>query len=192
MDSSSLNPDELAGRLLLATPAIGDPRFSHSVIFLCAHSDQGAMGLVVNQLSEGVRFKSIMEQFDLPANREPEREVPVHVGGPVEGSRGFVLHTPDFVRESTLIIDDHYALTATVDILKAIALNEGPRRCVFALGYTGWAPGQLDAEIRDNGWLVAPADVELVYGGEHEQKWSRAMGRLGIDPGLFSSVAGHA
>lgn len=191
MRHSLTDNGELAGRLLLATPGMGDPRFSHSVIFLCAHSDQGAMGLVVNQLNEQVRFANIVEQLDIVPDIDLAA-LPVHVGGPVESTRGFVLHTPDFVRDSTLIIDDHYALTATVDIIKAMAQGQGPRRRVFALGYTGWAPGQLDAEILANGWLLAPAEVELVYGADHESKWSRAMHGLGVDPGLYSSVAGHA
>lgn len=181
----------LTGRLLVAMPGMPDPRFDRSVIYLCAHSDDGAMGIVVNQLADSVRFPTVIEQLGISASIDVSR-TPVHVGGPVESSRGFVLHSPDYVRETTLVIDAQFALTATVDVLRAIAAGDGPKRAVFALGYAGWAPGQLDAEIQRNGWLVAPGDPEIVYAAAHEQKWQRAMRALGIDPGLLSTTAGRA
>jgi putative transcriptional regulator len=181
----------LTGMLLIAMPGMPDPRFARSVIYLCAHSADGAMGLVVNQLAPSVSLPRVVEQLGI----RPEIDLsgqPVHVGGPVETGRGFVLHSPDYVQDSTLVIDDRFALTATVDVLKAIAEGGGPRRRVFALGYAGWAPGQLDQEIQANGWLVAPADEELVFGEDNESKWQRALGRIGVDPALLSSAAGRA
>jgi putative transcriptional regulator len=181
----------LTGRLLIAMPGMPDARFARSVIYLCAHSDDGAMGIVVNQLADDVRFPTILEQLGIAATIDVAR-TPVHVGGPVERGRGFVLHSPDYTRDSTLVIDEHFALTATVDILRAMAVGEGPRRAVFALGYAGWAPRQLDQEIQKNGWLVAPGDAEVVYAVAHDQKWTRALRTLGVDPGLLSTTAGRA
>ncbi|BCX18225.1 MAG: hypothetical protein KatS3mg117_1907 [Geminicoccaceae bacterium] len=181
----------LTGMLLIAMPGMPDPRFAKTVIYLCAHSPQGAMGLVVNQIAQGVSLPKVVEQLGIRPEIDLSGEK-VHVGGPVETGRGFVLHSCDYVQENTLVIDDRFALTATVDVLKAIAEGSGPRRKVFALGYSGWAPGQLDAEIQANGWLVAPADEELVFGGDDESKWQRALARLGVDPVALSSAAGRA
>lgn len=181
----------LTGMLLIAMPGMPDPRFAKTVIYLCAHSPQGAMGLVVNQIAQGVSLPKVVEQLGIRPEIDLSGEK-VHVGGPVETGRGFVLHSCDYVQENTLVIDDRFALTATVDVLKAIAEGSGPRRKVFALGYSGWAPGQLDAEIQANGWLVAPADEELVFGGDDESKWQRALARLGVDPVSLSSAAGRA
>jgi putative transcriptional regulator len=181
----------LTGMLLIAMPGMPDPRFAKTVIYLCAHSPQGAMGLVVNQVAPGVSLPKVVEQLGIHPAIDLSGEK-VHVGGPVETGRGFVLHSCDYVQESTLVIDDRFALTATVDVLKAIAEGGGPRRKVFALGYSGWAPGQLDAEIQANGWLVAPADEELVFGGDDESKWQRALARLGVDPVALSTAAGRA
>jgi putative transcriptional regulator len=190
--ATSLPTDtSLTGRLLVAMPQMPDPRFARSVIFVCAHSAEGAMGLVVNRLVESLSFPALVEQLglDRPADGD---DTPVHFGGPVESSRGFVLHSADYVQDSTLLIDDKIALTATIDVLRAIAQGRGPSRRVLALGYAGWAPGQLDAEIQANGWLVAPADDEIVFGTDNEHKWLMALGRLGIDLSLLSTEAGHA
>lgn len=181
----------LTGMLLIAMPGMPDPRFAKSVIYLCAHSADGAMGLVVNQIAAGVSLPKVVEQLGIRPEIDLSGEK-VHVGGPVETGRGFVLHSCDYVQESTLVIDDRFALTATIDVLKAIAEGGGPRKKVFALGYAGWAPGQLDAEIQANGWLVAPADEDLVFGGDDESKWQRALARLGVDPASLSSAAGRA
>ncbi len=181
----------LTGMLLVAMPSMPDERFARSVIYLCAHSPEGAMGLVVNRVAENLTFPSVIQQLGI----EPEIDlgtVPVHVGGPVESSRGFVLHSADYVRESTLVIDETFALTATIDILKAIAAGKGPRRQFLALGYAGWAPGQLDAELQANGWLVAPAAAELVFDTSDARKWEQALRTLRIDPALLSSTAGRA
>jgi len=181
----------LSGRLLVAMPHMEDPRFARTVIYICAHSDDGAMGLVVNRLIDSMRFDALLDHIGLEtATSQPDR--PVHFGGPVESSRGFVLHSADFVQDSTLLIDDDVALTATTEMLKAIADGSGPERCVLALGYAGWGAGQLDQEIQDNGWLLVPADDQLVFGLDNEAKWEGAMTKLGIDFSLLSSEAGHA
>ena len=181
----------LTGKLLVAMPQMSDPRFARSVVYLCAHSEDGAMGLVVNRVIDSLSFPNLLDQLGL----EPGPgvgEVPIHFGGPVESSRGFVLHSADYVQDSTLVIEDEIALTATLDVLRAIAHGRGPARSVLALGYAGWAPGQLDAEIQANGWLVVPADVDLMFGVDNEAKWNQAIAKLGIDISLLSAEAGHA
>ena len=181
----------LEGQLLVAMPTMADPRFTRSVIYMCAHSDEGAMGLVVNKLLESLSFSDLLEQLDLePAN--VDKSIPVHFGGPVEAARGFVLHSTDYVHEATMRVDDDFALTATIDVLRAMAEGRGPRLSMLALGYAGWAPGQLDREIQENGWLTVPADEELVFDEAQDGKWERAVGRLGIDPGNLSGFAGRA
>ncbi|MDX6751062.1 YqgE/AlgH family protein [Geminicoccaceae bacterium 1502E] len=191
MSKPSSENAHLAGMLLIAMPAMTDPRFTRSVVYLCAHSPEGAMGLIVNQVADEVGFSAVVEQLGIEAGPEAAAQR-VHVGGPVESSRGFVLHSPDYRHESTLVIDEEFALTATVDVLKAIAGGNGPKHSVFALGYAGWAPGQLDAEIQANGWLVAPAESALVYDADNESKWLRAMRTIGVDPALLSTTTGHA
>ncbi len=181
----------LAGQLLVAMPQMTDPRFARSVVYLCAHSAEGAMGLVINRLIDSLTFDGLLEQIGVERTASGG-SLPIHFGGPVESSRGFVLHTTDYLQDSSLVIEDEIALTATIDVLKAIAQGDGPRRRVLALGYAGWAPGQLDAEIQANGWLLVPADLELVFGLDNEAKWQRAIAKLGIDLSLLSSEAGHA
>lgn len=189
--AENASPKHLTGMLLVAMPNMQDPRFAKSVIFLCAHSEEGAMGLVVNQVAPGITFPSVIDQLGIEPTPSCEDTL-VHVGGPVEASRGFVLHTGDYALDSTLVIDDDFALTATVDVLRAIADGTGPRRKVLALGYAGWGAGQLDAEIQANGWLLAPADPEVVFGTDNEAKWTMAMRNIGVDPRLLSMTAGHA
>jgi putative transcriptional regulator len=181
----------LSGQLLVAMPQMSDPRFARTVVYLCAHSSDGAMGLVVNRLIDSLTFGNLLSQLGVEAEGGPA-DMPVHFGGPVESSRGFVLHSSDYLQDSTLVIDDEIALTATIDVLRAIASGAGPRHRVLALGYAGWAPGQLDAEIQANGWLLVPADLDLVFGDENDAKWERAIAKLGIDLSLLSSEAGHA
>lgn len=190
MSDDDWNGSDLTGTLLVAMPSMGDQRFARSVIFLCAHSRDGAMGLVVNKVLDDLTLPSLLEQLSL--DRGSADDEPIHFGGPVETSRGFVLHSADYVQESTLVINDQMALTATVEVLKAIAGGEGPERKVLALGYAGWSAGQLDAEIQANGWLSVPADDELVFGAEHEHKWERALAKLGVSPAMLSGEAGHA
>jgi putative transcriptional regulator len=191
MASRNSDQSSLSGQLLVAMPQMSDPRFARTVVYLCAHSSDGAMGLVVNRLIDSLSFGSLLAQLGVENDGAPA-DMPVHFGGPVESSRGFVLHTADYCQDSTLVIDDEIALTATVDVLKAIARGSGPRRRVLALGYAGWAPGQLDAEIQANGWLLVPADLELVFGVQNDTKWERAIAKIGIDLTLLSSEAGHA
>ena len=181
----------LSGQLLVAMPQMADPRFARTVVYLCAHSAEGAMGLVVNRLIDSLSFGSLLAQLGVEAESAPA-DMPVHFGGPVESSRGFVLHTSDYQQDLTLVIDDEIALTATVDVLRAIARGMGPRRRVLALGYAGWAPGQLDAEIQANGWLLVPPDLDLVFGLDNNSKWQQAIAKLGIDLSLLSSEVGHA
>ena len=181
----------LEGQLLIAMPTMGDERFQRTVIFMCAHSAQGAMGLVVNRLADQIDFKDLLDQLriEVPALIQ---EIQVHTGGPVESGRGFVLHTTDYFQDSTLQVSDDIGLTATADILKSIATGDGPVHSLLALGYAGWAPGQLDAEIQANGWLHVPADRELVFDRDLDSKWERAVQKVGIDPSFLSMDAGHA
>ena len=181
----------LVGQLLIAMPGMSDPRFARTVIYMCAHSAEGAMGLVVNRALEQISLAELLQQLEIDATAVDDKIV-VNFGGPVETGRGFVLHSPDYMREGTLVVTAGVSLTATIDILKAIASGSGPRRHLLALGYAGWGPGQLDSEILANGWLHVDADEELVFGAELDQKWDRAMAKLGINPMLLSDAAGHA
>lgn len=191
--------DSLEGQFLIAMPSMADSRFEHSVIYVCSHSDQGAMGLVVNQVARHLSLEELLIQLDIvndeSAIRLPPkvRDMNVHKGGPVEVERGFVLHSDDFMlNQSTLTIDNGICLTATLEILRALAQGAGPANAMLALGYAGWAPGQLESEIQSNGWLTAPADPEILFGRDSEAKWHRALGSLGIDPAMLFSDAGHA
>ncbi|HJZ31879.1 MAG TPA: YqgE/AlgH family protein [Hyphomicrobiaceae bacterium] len=188
----------LDGQLLVAMPLMTDKRFQRSVIYLCAHSDKGAMGLIVNQRAPHISFQELLGQLNI-STRDPERatseliDISVHVGGPVETGRGFVLHSSDYyAADSTLAIDETVSLTATVDILKAMATGRGPGRAILALGYAGWRAGQLESEITANGWLHCPADPELLFDCALDQKYERALSKIGIDPSHLVSVAGHA
>jgi putative transcriptional regulator len=189
----------LDGQMLIAMPSMRDERFARTLIYMCAHSSEGAMGIVVNQPAADISFPDLLVKLDvIPANERiqlPRRAGTIKVlkGGPVETQRGFVLHTADFfIENSTLPIDEGICLTATLDILKAIARDEGPANAVLALGYAGWAPGQLEKEIQHNGWLHCTADSDLVFGTDTGGKYEKAMGKLGIDLGMLSSEAGHA
>src|SRR5215216_7689801 len=189
----------LDGQMLIAMPSMRDERFTRTVIYVCAHSSEGAMGIVVNQPAANINFPDLLVQLEvIPAAdliELPRRAETVKVlkGGPVETGRGFVLHSADFfIENSTLPIDNGICLTATVDILKAIAHGEGPKSAVLALGYAGWAPGQLENEIQENGWLNCDADSELIFGTDVEGKYTKAMGKLGVDLGKLSTDAGHA
>ncbi len=181
-------------------PAMADRRFARSVIYMCAHSVQGAMGLIVNQRASHITFAELLGQLSIPGREngaegcEPDPvNMDVHVGGPVETGRGFVLHSSDyFAADSTLPIDDSVSLTATVDILKAIASGTGPNRAILALGYAGWRPGQLESEIQANGWLHCAADLDLLFDRDLDQKYDRAMSKIGIDLSHLVSQAGHA
>ncbi len=181
----------LTGQLLIAMPGMMDPRFQRTVIYMCAHNEDGAMGLVVNRLFGSVTFEDLLEQLELEVE-EPVTNMPVHYGGPVESGRGFVLHSTDYVREGTLVVDDEVALTATIDILRAISEDRGPRRNILLLGYAGWGPGQLDAEIQANGWLNVPCDEDLLFDPDLDTKWERSIAKLGVSLSMLSGQAGHA
>lgn len=181
----------LTGQLLVAMPTMEDPRFAHSVIYVCVHSEDGAMGLVLNQYLGEVTFPDLLEQVGIDIGAA-DRDIRVHFGGPVDAERGFVLHTADYVHDGTMLVGEGTALTATVDILRAIAEGAGPSRFVLALGYAGWAPGQLESEIEANGWLSVSADTDIVFDPDLASKWHRAIGKLGIDPAMLSVEAGHA
>ena len=192
-----LRKDELgsdfyfSGQLLIAMPGMQDERFYKTVIYLCAHSDDGAMGLVLNQVIKGLSFPGLLEQLGIDGGVS-DRSVPIHFGGPVESGRGFVLHSNEYQQDATLEVDGDISLTATVDILKAIARGRGPKHSLLALGYAGWGPGQLDDEIRANGWLQAPADMDLIFDDDQVDKWERSIAKIGIDPGMLSDEVGHA
>lgn len=181
----------LTGQLLVAMPAMADPRFARTVICLCAHSDDGAMGIVLNKPLDGLSFDDLLKQLGLDPV-PPQRRIRLMSGGPVENGRGFVLHTADWETEGSLKVQPGIALTASVDILKAIAGGGGPREGFLALGYAGWGPGQLESEIQQNAWLSVPADERLLFAAAPDTLWREALAKLHVDPALLSGVAGHA
>lgn len=192
-------PEFLEGQLLIAMPRMTDKRFARSVIYMCAHSNEGAMGLIINQSTHQIAFPDLLERLGIAVGDASEGisddilSMPVHVGGPVETGRGFVLHSSDyFTTDSTLAIEGGVCLTATIDILRAIATGSGPDRKLLALGYAGWAPGQLESEIQANGWLHCPADMDLIFDPDLDAKYDRAMAKIGIDPSHLVADAGHA
>jgi putative transcriptional regulator len=189
----------LDGQMLIAMPSMRDERFARTLIYVCAHSSEGAMGIIVNQPAANVNFADLLVQLEVIKHSDliqlPRRAGTVQVlkGGPVEPGRGFVLHSSDFfIENSTLPIDDGICLTATLDVLKAIANGNGPASALLALGYAGWAPGQLETEIQENGWLHCSADSDLIFGDDLVHKYERALRKLGIHAGMLSSEAGHA
>lgn len=179
-------------QLLIAMPAMGDPRFARTVIYMCSHNAEGAMGLVINKPYPGLTFPNLLTQLGI----EPtiDNDITVRLGGPVETGRGFVLHSTDYMRQGSVPLDESMGigLTATLDVLRAIATGTGPQRSLFALGYAGWGPGQLDAEIQENAWLAAPADAELLFDADLESVWDRAVRKIGVDVSKLASAAGHA
>jgi putative transcriptional regulator len=183
---------DLTGKLLIAMPGMGDPRFAHSVVLLCAHSADGAMGLIINKPTSDLRLRDLLEQLSIAATGQT-RNLPVHFGGPVEHGRGFVLHDRNYQSTLTsLKVNDDFAMTATLDILEDLARGTGPERALLALGYAGWGPGQLESELAQNGWLTCNADVSVVFDTPNPAKWETALTRLGISPIMLSSDAGRA
>ena len=183
---------DLAGSVLVAMPGMGDPRFEHSVVLMCVHSDQGAMGLIVNKPSRDVRISDIFDQLDIEPSAQANTHT-VHFGGPVEMGRGFVLHSADYESSlQTLKVPGGFGMTATLDILEAIAQDRGPEQALLMLGYANWGPGQLEGELAQNAWLTATADAALVFHTPARAMWETALKRLGIDPLGLSSVAGRA
>lgn len=189
----------LNGQLLLAMPNMTDPRFESSVIYICTHTDQGAMGLVINKPCENIDFPDLLSQLNIRYDKETTANknskldsITLHEGGPVESGRCFILHSADYVQETTLIISETVALTATIDILTAIANGKGPQDYIIALGFSGWARGQLENELLRNSWLTVEADEELIFRTELELKLPRAFAKLGVDVSLLSTDTGNA
>jgi len=191
MPPSSPSESSLTGQVLIAMPSLDDPEFSHSVIYLCAHGEEGAMGLIVNKPLPSPSFKQIVRQLNV-SEGDPARVIALCKGGPVETARGFVLHSTDWTGDDSLKVDETVALTASLDVLKAIASGGGPAQGMLALGYANWGPGQLDREMKENSWLNTAADADLLYGEDHDGKWLRAMSKLNISPWQLSSLSGTA
>jgi putative transcriptional regulator len=187
----------LDDQFLIAMPGMKDDRFARSVIYICAHSDEGAMGLIINQ-AQPLRFPDLLVQLGIMNEQEairlppPTRDFVVRNGGPVDRSRGFVLHSDDYMVESSLPVSEDICLTATIDILRAISSGRGPRKALMALGYAGWGAGQLEHEISENGWLTCPANIDLLFDSDIDQKYDRILASIGIDLARLSQTAGHA
>ncbi|MEX0281710.1 MAG: YqgE/AlgH family protein [Arenibacterium sp.] len=183
---------DLTGKILIAMPGMGDPRFERSVVFMCSHSDEGAMGLIVNKPVPDLSLLSLLGQLEIAADDVDER-TPVYFGGPVEGARGFVLHSPDYTSGlHSLNVNEAFSMTATLDILEELGAGKGPDRALMVLGYAGWGPGQLEGEISMNGWLTGEASPEIVYEADDPVKWEMALNTLGVDPLTLSASAGRA
>lgn len=183
----------LTNHFLIAMPNMADPRFAKSLTFICEHNEQGALGVVVNRPTD-MTLEALFEQIEIPLENQAVRKIPVYFGGPVQVDRGFVLHRPIGGWQSTLSINGEVGLTTSKDILQALSQGDGPGpdNVLVSLGYAGWAPGQLDAEMQANGWLSVPADTNLVFDSDFDAKWQRALAKLGIDLTMLSSDAGHA
>ncbi len=182
----------LERHLLVAMPGMGDPRFARSVIYMCSHNAEGAMGLVLNKPYPGLSFPNLLRQLSIETT--VDSNIIVRSGGPVETGRGFVLHSTDYMQPGSVPIDERrgIGLTATLDVLRAIATGSGPQHRLFALGYAGWSAGQLDTELQQNGWLTVPADFDLIFDSELDSLWERSLGALGVQISHLSAVAGHA
>lgn len=196
-DNTSMSQeDSLVGKLLIATPGMSDPRFDKAVILICAHDDQGCMGLVINQEMPEVEFEFLLDQLgiesDIMIGFDPANDVRVMSGGPVETARGFLLHGNDFSRQETVSVDGNFSITGTVDALQDVAKGEGPEDLLFVLGYAGWSSGQLEQELAQNAWLVTDAMPELVFAQDHGSKWTQAVRTLGVDPSFLTAQAGRA
>lgn len=187
----------LDDQFLIAMPGMKDDRFARSVIYICAHSEEGAMGLIINQ-TQPLRFPDLLVQLGIMNEQEairlppPTRDFVVRNGGPVDRSRGFVLHSDDYMVESSLPVSEEICLTATIDILRAISSGRGPRKAIMALGYSGWGAGQLEHEIAENGWLTCPASMDLLFDSDIDRKYDRILASIGIDLVRLSHFAGHA
>jgi putative transcriptional regulator len=182
---------QLTGQLLIAMPAMNTPHFAQAVIYMCAHTPEGAMGIVVNRPLASPSFGDLLHQLDVTPS-PPARQLDLFRGGPVDAARGFMLHTADWTGDGSLMVDREMALTASLDVLKAVADGGGPRQGFLALGYAGWGPGQLDREMTENAWLSAPARMDIVFGPDHQTKWQRAMAILKVNPIMLSGEMGHA
>ncbi|MAW08424.1 MAG: hypothetical protein CME61_09140 [Halobacteriovoraceae bacterium] len=183
---------ELTGKVLIAMPGIGDPGFDNSVVFLCSHSEEGAMGLIINKPAPGVLLKTMFEQLDIDCSRKTGRNL-VYFGGPVETQRGFVLHSDEYISTvNSLPVKPGFSMTATLDVLEDIAEGRGPERFLVMLGYAGWGPGQLEDEISQNGWLTTDSDPDTIFESHADEKWEAALATLGVAPLTLSMDAGRA
>ena len=189
--SLSDKPNWLTGQLLVAMPDMADPRFARAVIYICSHTPTGAMGLVINRLFGEADFRMLLDQLNVEASIGTP-DLQVQFGGPVEMGRGFVLHSGEYLREGTTRINESVCVTATVEIVQDIADGNGPEHLVMALGYTGWGAGQLEDELKNNGWLTVAADENIIFGEDLDSKWDRAMAKIGVSPSMLSTTAGHA
>jgi putative transcriptional regulator len=189
---SRTEPDHrsLSGQMLLAMPGIGDARFAQAVIAICVHGPDGALGIGIGQIVPQLRLHQLMEQLGIEAGVAPD--APIHLGGPVDPQRGFVLHSTDWSGEDTVAVNETFGLTSTLDVLRAIASGEGPKRWLVALGYAGWGEGQLDDELTKHGWFSTPAEADLLFSVPAAERWSRAFAAAGIDVRLLAPTAGHA
>lgn len=185
------NPGYLTGQVLIAMPAMTDPRFTKSVIYICVHNEEGAMGLVVNKTIESLAFPELLKQLDIGVHGMVD-DRPIYHGGPLDTGRGFILHSLDYQQNSTISITEDLGLTSTIDVLSDIAENRGPAQSLLALGYAGWGPNQLDDEIQQNAWLQSSADRELIFNLQDDRKWECAISSIGIDLSLLSVETGHA
>ena len=181
----------LTGQLLVAMPTMRDPRFAQTVVFICAHTAESALGIVLNRALDSLSFDSLLEQLNI-SPLPPRRRIRMHAGGPVETAKGFVLHTTDWMQDGSLRVDERFALSSSIDVLRAIARGEGPRQGILALGYAGWGAGQLDDEILQNAWLSIPADEGFVFAEDLGAMWRGALSALKVDPLLLSGAAGRA
>jgi putative transcriptional regulator len=192
MQKNAITEGWLHGKMLVAAPTMIDPRFEKTVVVLCVHHGDGAMGIIVNRMHPNLKYQDMMVQIGLPKNVLATSHPIIYAGGPVEGGRGFVLHSTDWGEHSTLDIDGELGMTATIDVLKEIAAGKGPKQSLLSRGYAGWAPGQLEAEIQANGWMVTEADPSIIFSPDLATKWHRALHGMGIRPDLLSGVVGHA
>ncbi len=194
MSAKDNSPISLKGQLLLAMPRMGDPRFHHAVIFLCVHDEKGAMGIGINQKLAAPDFPGLLTQLGI--NHEgplPQRfqDLPVLAGGPVEGVRGFLLHSSDFRQKDTIIVDE-FGISGTLDSLRAVMAGTPPEHMIFTLGYAGWGAGQLEQELQDNAWMTVPATYDIVFNSSADDIWERAFAAIGVDPAMLSGVSGTA
>lgn len=187
-----LEQQYFTGQVLIATPQIIDSRFSHSVVLICGHDHNGAMGLILNQLIDELTFKDLVGQLSIQPSDALNTSIPVHFGGPIEMGRGFVLHSTDYLHETSIRISDEIALTSTLEILNLLAQGKGPKEKILALGYAGWGAGQLEMELQKNSWLQMEADPDLVFSRDLSETWQRALKKMGVDAALLSSQTGHA
>jgi len=183
----------LSGKLIIAMPTMSDPRFKRSVVCICAHNEDGAIGIIINKIIESLSFAKIIKQLRLKKNKvKSDYSEPIYFGGPVETERGFILHTADYFSENSTSINTQISMTASTEILQALIDGNGPNKSIIALGYAGWGPGQLDTEIQSNAWLSVQSDPELIFSDKTSEKWDMALEKIGVDPALLSTESGRA